>query len=67
MVVWIDVLILLLAATVLIGNAIGTGFEPAPGPFAGALTAILFLSFWAYLQALNMLLSHHFQSPRPRQ
>ena len=66
-VVWIDVLILLLAAIVLIANAIGIGLEPAPGPFAGALTAILFLSFWAYLQALNMLLSHHFQSPRQRQ
>jgi hypothetical protein len=65
-VVWIDVLVLVLAAIALIGNAIGLGFEPAAGPFAGALTAILFLSFWAYLQALKMLLSHHFHSNSPR-
>jgi hypothetical protein len=61
-VVWIDVLVLALAAVVLIANAVGLGFPPAVGPFAGALTAILFLSFWAYLQALKMLLHHHFRS-----
>ena len=53
-VIWIDVLILLAAALVLAWN--GVGFEPSPGLFAAGLTAILFLSGWAYLQALNILL-----------
>jgi hypothetical protein len=57
--VWIDVLILLSAALVLAGNAVGAGFEPGAGPFAVALTGILFLSGWAYLQALNVLLRPH--------
>jgi hypothetical protein len=58
-VIWIDVLILLAAALILIWNAVGVGFEPSAGPFAAALTAILFLSGWAYLQALNILLRPH--------
>ena len=58
-VIWIDVLILLVAALVLAWNAVGVGFEPSAGPFAAALTAILFLSGWAYLQALNILLRPH--------
>jgi hypothetical protein len=57
--IWIDVLILLFAVGVLGCNASGLGFEPSAGPFAGALTAILFLSGWAYLQALNTLLRPH--------
>jgi hypothetical protein len=57
--IWIDVLILLVAAMVLAWNASGVGIEPSAGPFAAALTAILFLSGWAYLQALNILLKPH--------
>lgn len=58
-VIWIDVLILLTAATTLACNAAGAGFEPSAGPYAAGLTAILFLSGWAYLQALNTLLRPH--------
>jgi hypothetical protein len=58
-VIWIDVLILLAAAVILACNAIGMGLEPGPGPFAAGLTTILFLSGWAYLQALNTLLRPH--------
>jgi hypothetical protein len=58
-VIWIDVFILLGAALVLACNAVGVGFPPGAGPFATALTAILFLSGWAYLQALNILLRPH--------
>ena len=58
-VIWIDVLILLTAAMVLFCNAVGLGFEPSVGPFAAALTSVLFLSGWAYLQALNILLRPH--------
>jgi hypothetical protein len=59
LVIWIDVLILLAAALILAWNAAGVGIEPSAGPFAAALTAILFLSGWAYLQALNILLRPH--------
>ena len=58
-VIWLDILVLLLAAVALVCNAAGLGFEPGPGPFAAALTTILFLGGWAYLQALNMLLGPH--------
>lgn len=58
-VIRIDVLILLVAALILAGNASGVGIQPSAGPFAAALTAILFLSGWAYLQALNILLRPH--------
>jgi hypothetical protein len=58
-VIWIDVLILLTAAMVLFCNAVGLGFGPSVGPFAAALTSVLFLSGWAYLQALNILLRPH--------
>jgi hypothetical protein len=57
--VWLDISILLIAATILIANAIGIGFEPGPGPFAVGLTIILFVSGWAYLQALDVLLRQH--------
>ncbi len=58
-VIWIDVSILVLASLALLCNAIGLGFEPGPGPYAAALTTILFLSGLAYLQALNTLILHH--------
>jgi hypothetical protein len=57
--IWIDVFVLASAALVLLVNGLGIGFTPAPGPFAGALTGILFVSGWAYLQALNTLLGQH--------
>lgn len=58
-VIWIDVMILVLASLALMCNALGLGFEPGPGPFAASLTTILFLSGWAYLQALRTLIVHH--------
>jgi hypothetical protein len=65
--IWIDVILLASAALVLLGNGAGLGFTPAPGPFAGALTGILFISGWAYLQALNTLLGQHLnQNGKPR-
>jgi hypothetical protein len=57
--VWLDVLILVLAAVVLILNAAGLVTEPGPGPYAAALTGMLYLGGWSYLQALNTLLTHH--------
>lgn len=57
--IWIDVLILLVAALVLAWNGVGIGIEASPALFAAGLTAILFLSGWAYLQALNILLRPH--------
>ena len=57
--IWIDILILSVAALILAWNATGLGIEPSAGPFAAALTALLFLSGWAYLQALNILLRPH--------
>ncbi len=58
-VIWVDVLILLIAALILAWNGSGVGIQPCAGPFAAALTAILFLSGWAFLQALNTLLRPH--------
>jgi hypothetical protein len=57
--VWLDICVLLVAAIILTANAIGIPFEPGPGPFAVGLTVILFVSGWAYLQALNVLLRQH--------
>jgi hypothetical protein len=57
--IWVDVLILMSTAVILILSAAGIGVEAGPGPYAASLTTILFLSGWAYLQALNMLLRGH--------
>jgi hypothetical protein len=56
--VWIDVFVLVLACLLLIANA--TGFAVAPGgaPYALAMTTVLFLAGWAYLEALDTLLGH---------
>jgi hypothetical protein len=56
----IGVLCLLLLSLSLIFNAAGifSAFS-GPGPFAAALTGILFVAGWGYLQALNTVLRHH--------
>jgi hypothetical protein len=59
LVIWLDILVMLTAVAVLVLNCVGVGIEPGPGPFAASLTVILFLSGWAYLQALRMLLKPH--------
>jgi len=58
-VIWLDIIVLLAAVGVLILNCAGIGITPGPGPFAAALTVILFVSGFAYLQALRLLLRHH--------
>jgi hypothetical protein len=57
--IWVDVFLLAFAALVLMCNGLGVVLAPTPGPFVGALTGILFISGWAYLQALNTLLGQH--------
>ncbi|HEY4040049.1 MAG TPA: hypothetical protein VGM15_14600 [Burkholderiaceae bacterium] len=55
----IGVLCLLLLSLSLFFNAAGIFAFSGPGPFAAALTGILFVSGWGYLQALNTVLRHH--------
>src|SRR5438552_18518932 len=57
--VWTDVLAILLLSLVLLGCGMGVGATGEPGPYVAALTGILFVAGWAYLQALNTLLRHH--------
>jgi len=57
--VWIDVLIILLVGLLLGCNALGVVVATGPGPYVAALTGLLFVSGWAYLQAVNTLIRHH--------
>ena len=57
--IWIDVVVLTLDSMMLFGSAFGVGIAAGPGPYAASLTFILFLSGYAYLQALNLLLRDH--------
>jgi hypothetical protein len=57
--IWADVVVLTLIAIMLFCSAAGVGVDAGPGPYAASLTFILFLSGYAYLQALNMLLRGH--------
>jgi hypothetical protein len=57
--VWVDVVIALLLSVWLLCNAAGVIVVPSSGPYVAALTGILFLAGWAYLQALNTVLRHH--------
>jgi hypothetical protein len=58
-VIWIDVLIILGFGLLLLCNAVGVRVPTGPGPYTAALTGVLFVSGWAYLQALNTLVRHH--------
>lgn len=60
--VWIDVLAIVFLSLVLLGSGMGIVGVGEPGPFVAALTGILFVAGWAYLQALNTLLRHHRRS-----
>ena len=62
LVIWIDVLVIFGFALLLGCNALGVLVSTGPGPYTAALTGVLFVSGWAYLQALNTLIRHH----RPR-
>ena len=57
--IWIDALVILSLGALLGCNAIGVWGSSGPGPYTAALTAVLFVSGWAYLQALNTLIRHH--------
>ncbi len=59
--VWLDVLLLLVAAAGLLANAAGSLNDPGPALFAASLSGIVCLSGWAYLQALNILLRQHWR------
>jgi hypothetical protein len=57
--VWVDVIIIVLLSLLLLLNGCGVFEGREPGVFALAVTGILFVAGWAYLQALNTLLRHH--------
>lgn len=57
--VWIDVVLILSFSLVLVCEALGVLGGSGSGPYAAALSGILGVSAWAYLQALNTLLRHH--------
>jgi hypothetical protein len=57
--IWIDVLVILGLGLLLGCNAFGVGVATGPGPYTAALTGVLFVSGWAYLQAVNTLIRHH--------
>jgi hypothetical protein len=57
-VIWIDVLVILGFGLLLGCNALGVLVATGPGPYTAALTGVLFVSGWAYLQALNTLIRH---------
>jgi hypothetical protein len=54
-----DVVVLTSISVMLFLSAAGIGVEAGAGPYAASLTFILFLSGYAYLQALNLLLQVH--------
>jgi hypothetical protein len=58
-VIWIDALAILGFALLLACNALGVLVASGPGPYTAALTGVLFVSGWAYLQAVNTLIRHH--------
>lgn len=57
--IWIDVLVILGSGLLLGCNALGVIVSTGPGPYSAALTGVLFVSGWAYLQAVNTLIKHH--------
>lgn len=59
LVIWIDALVISALGLLLGCNAVGVLVSSGPGPYTAALTGILFVSGWAYLQALNTLIRHH--------
>jgi hypothetical protein len=70
-IVWVDVGALLIAAALLTANAVALGMASRPGPYAVAITIVLYVSFLAYLQALSTihqkhLLIIHRDEDRPR-
>lgn len=50
----------------LVANAIGWPFAPAPGPYAGALSVLLFTTGIAYLRAFALSTTGHRPARHPR-
>jgi hypothetical protein len=40
-------------------DALGMVVPTGPGPYILALTGVLFVAAWAYLQTVNTLIRHH--------
>jgi hypothetical protein len=57
--IWFDVLVISGFGLLLGCNALGLFVETGPGPYAAALTGLIFISGWGYLQAVNTLIKHH--------
>jgi len=57
--IWGDVLVLASTGLALLLNGSGLFFAPGPLVYAAALTLMLCLSAWAYLQALQLLVREH--------
>ncbi len=57
--IWIDVLVILGFGILLAMDALGMVVTTGPGPYAVALTGVLFAAGWAYLQTVNTLIRHH--------
>jgi hypothetical protein len=53
--VWIDLLLLAICTTILLGNAVGRPLAPNPASFAVGLTGMLFTAGLGYLHALSSL------------
>jgi hypothetical protein len=58
-VIWIDALVVFGFGILLALNALGVAVVTGPGPYIAGLTGVLFVSGWAYLQAVNTLIRHH--------
>jgi hypothetical protein len=57
--IWIDALAILGFGILLALDALGRVVATGPGPYTVALTGVLFVSGWAYLQTVNTLIRHH--------
>jgi len=56
---WVSSSMYLLIGLSFLANAAGFFREAAPRVFATAITAMFFVSAWAFLQALNVILRYH--------
>ena len=57
--IWIDVMAMAGFGILLGCNALGVMVATGPAPYLAALSGVLFVSGWAYLQSLNTLIRHH--------
>jgi hypothetical protein len=57
--IWIDALVILGFGILLALDALGMVVATGPGPYTVALTGVLFVAGWAYLQTVNTLIRYH--------